>query len=308
MAIMFFKSCLILFIVICSAAYAKDVYKYQDANGKWVFSDKKPLTTKKINTLQYRTKKKKVSRPIAYIQKIQKNYAIRVKNPFYAPIEIEYKYSLSENTLKKQVIPAASTVTLVKSKNKIQNFRYHWILGKPGSEEDGYIYKTPIASKQSYKITQSFRGKFSHSKRPSIHAVDIAMRFGTEISAAREGTVIWVKDDYHLGGNKAYFRDKANFIKILHKDGTYAVYAHILQGTSTVKPGDNVKVGDKLALSGSSGYSTGPHLHFVIQKNVGMKTVSVPFKFFADNGHSFTPRKGMHVAGFLGTSDSTTMD
>ena len=308
MKIQFYKSCIILLIVICSAATAKDVYKYQDNNGKWVFSDKKPLTTQKINKLQYKTKKKKISRPIAYIQKIKKDYVIKVKNPLYAPIEIEYKSSLSENTLQKLIIPAATTVTLVKSKNNIKDFSYRWILGKPGSEEDGYVYRIPIASKQSYKITQSFRGRFSHSKRPSIHAVDIAMRFGTEISAAREGTVIWVKDDYHLGGKKAYFRDKANFIKILHKDGTYAVYAHILQGTSTVKAGEKVEVGDKLALSGSSGFSTGPHLHFVIQKNVGMKTESVPFKFFGDNGHSFTPRKGLHVAGFLGTSDSTTMD
>jgi len=128
------------------------------------------------------------------------------------------------------------------------------------------------------------------------------MRFGTEISAAREGTVIWVKDDYHLGGKKAYFMDKANFVKVLHQDGTYAVYAHILQGSSFVKPGDRVKAGDKLARSGSSGYSTGPHLHFVIQKNIGMKTVSIPFKFFGANGHSFTPQKGMNVAGFLGNS------
>lgn len=124
MIICFFNSILVLLLVICSAAYAKDVYKFQNKNGKWVFSDRKPLTTQKINKLQYRTRKKKISRPIAYVQKIQKDYAIKVKKPLYAPIEIEYKSSVSENTLKKQVMPAATTVTLVKSKKEIQDFGY----------------------------------------------------------------------------------------------------------------------------------------------------------------------------------------
>ena len=99
-----------------------------------------------------------------------------------------------------------------------------------------------------------------------------------------------------MGGRKKYFLDKANYVKILHEDGTYAVYAHILQGTAMVKPGENVQLGQRLARSGSSGYSTGPHLHFVIQKNVGLKTHSIPFVFKDAEGKTFTPKRAMVIA------------
>jgi murein DD-endopeptidase MepM/ murein hydrolase activator NlpD len=108
--------------------------------------------------------------------------------------------------------------------------------------------------------------------------------------------VIWTKDDYHMGGGGKYFLDKANYIKVLHDDGTYAVYAHILMGSAVVQPGDKVKAGDILARAGSSGYSTGPHLHFVVRKNIGLKTLSIPFKFVDQNGLPFEPRKGMMIA------------
>jgi len=75
------------------------------------------------------------------------------------------------------------------------------------------------------------------------------------------------------------------------------VYAHILIGSARVKPGDRVAVGDVLARSGSSGYSTGPHLHFVIRKNSGLQTVSIPFSFRDADGAPFTPREGMKLRG-----------
>ena len=99
-----------------------------------------------------------------------------------------------------------------------------------------------------------------------------------------------------MGGKDKYFLDKANYVKVLHEDGTYAIYAHILRATAAVKPGDSVQVGDVLARSGSSGYSTGPHLHFVIRKNVGLKTVSIPFKFISDAGTAYTPKRGMVIS------------
>ena len=127
--------------------------------------------------------------------------------------------------------------------------------------------------------------------------MDIAMDVGTYLTAVRAGTVVWVKDDYHMSGRTNYFLDKANVIKILHDDGTFSSYAHILMDTAIVKEGDNVAVGDMLARSGSSGFSTGPHLHFSVIKNSGLKNIAIPFKFVDDKGTAFTPKRAMLMVG-----------
>ncbi|MFT5421851.1 MAG: murein DD-endopeptidase MepM/ murein hydrolase activator NlpD [Candidatus Endobugula sp.] len=293
----FFKFGILLLILLYPSAYAGELYKYKDDNGKWVFTDKKPMTTQKVDKIQYDGSKKGPLKPKVYVENTKGGYALVFYNPYYAPIEVEVYSSFFQGGSYRETVAEFTTKTLYESTDKISRFRYKWQIGDPEASEDTYLYKFPASSKQAHTITQSFNGSFSHSKRPSIHAVDIAMSVGTYISAAREGTVIWVKDDYHMGGSNKYFLDKANYVKVLHSDGTYAVYAHILLGSLLVEPGDKVMAGDRLARAGSSGYSTGPHLHFVIWKNVGLKTVSVPFKFINNTGQSFSPRRGMKVDG-----------
>jgi murein DD-endopeptidase MepM/ murein hydrolase activator NlpD len=123
------------------------------------------------------------------------------------------------------------------------------------------------------------------------------MDVGTYLTAVRTGTVILVKDDYHMSGTTRYFLDKANVIQVLHYDGTFASYAHILMDTAMVKEGDKVARGERLARSGSSGFSTGPHLHFSIVKNVGIKNISIPFQFVDNKGKVFTPKRAMIMVG-----------
>ena len=289
------KIIFILLTVVYSSFCASGIYKYKDASGKWVFTDKKPVSSIKAETIEYSATKRANKKVRVYIKKRNKRNLLVVKNSFHAPIELEVKSALYKKSVYKQVVPAASTITLYEGELEIPRYRYRWILGDPDSSEASYLYRFPVSSQRPYKITQSFRGRFSHSKQPSLYAVDIAMEIGTYITAARSGTVIWVKDDYHMGGKKKYFLDKANYVKVLHEDGTYAVYAHILQGTALVKAGDAVQTGDRLARSGSSGYSTGPHLHFVIRRNEGFKTRSIPFRFAGDDGIAFTPQRGMQV-------------
>ena len=291
------KLTLITLILCCTSAVAEDLYKYKDEKGKWVFSDKKPEGRGDVAKLQYKAGKPPAPKPRVYVNNREGRHSLVVHNPYYASVELAVKSSIFKDSLLKTVIPAASTQILFSSDSKIPRYRYKWQLGKPKPKVEQHVYKFPVSSKMSHRISQSFKGRFSHSKRPSIYAVDIATPVGTYISAARDGTVIWVKDDYHMGGRDKYFLDKANYVKVLHQDGTYAVYAHILLGSALVGPGDKVMAGDRLARAGSSGYSTGPHLHFVLRKNAGFRAVSIPFKFASNLGRPFTPQTGMKVDG-----------
>ncbi|MBQ8935766.1 MAG: peptidoglycan DD-metalloendopeptidase family protein [Oscillospiraceae bacterium] len=83
--------------------------------------------------------------------------------------------------------------------------------------------------------------------------VDIACPKGSEIVAARAGTVIW------SGWNGGY----GYLIKIEHEDGNVTYYGH--NSELIAQEGDWVEQGDLIALSGSTGQSTGPHCHFEIR-------------------------------------------
>lgn len=83
--------------------------------------------------------------------------------------------------------------------------------------------------------------------------IDIAGSVGTPILAAADGVVI--ASEWHRGGY-------GNFIKIEHPDGSITLYAH--NSENRVQVGQVVKQGELIAFMGSTGYSTGPHLHFEI--------------------------------------------
>ena len=71
------------------------------------------------------------------------------------------------------------------------------------------------------------------------------------------------------------------------------LYAHLDANGVFVRPGQRVRRGQRLGLSGNTGFSTGPHLHFVIQANRGMRLESLPFRMFGPGGvlrfHDPTP-------------------
>lgn len=147
------------------------------------------------------------------------------------------------------------------------------------------------------RIDQAFGGKYSHSEEHSFHAVDLSMDLGTPVLAARAGVVMSVESDFHGAGTDiSKYGDRANHIRVLHPDGTMAVYAHLELESVTVSVGDRVQAGELMARSGNTGFSTGPHLHFVIQRNRGGRLVSIPFQF-SIRGERVTPTAGMVVGG-----------
>lgn len=293
----------IMFFITVSLDTISQVYKYKDANGNWVYSDKQPISDLSYEKTQYKTIDNKTienkkNHPIIYRtvgnDDDTKMYLIMGKNPLFCPVEVSFTSPIDNQEIHK-VIPARATKVLLESQINMTKVTYNWLFGDPKIKINNKAYQTPFLTKAGHEITQAFNGRFSHQGEYSRYAVDIAMPVGTNIHAVREGTVVWVKDNFHMSGRTQYFLDKANVIKVLHSDGTFALYAHILMDTASVKVGDNVIEGQLLARSGSSGFSTGPHLHFMIFRNVGFKVKSIPFKFTDQQGHAITPRAGMNL-------------
>ncbi|KGJ91871.1 peptidoglycan DD-metalloendopeptidase family protein [Colwellia psychrerythraea] len=290
------KGLLLILLIGITYSHAGQMYKYKDVNGNWVFSDKPPEKKQSFETLEYKQDKKPTTRVKLYYVKNTEGFTLHAENTFFMPIEIGFISPITQKSIRK-VIPARDSLALFHSNKKTAKVSYRWVLGDPASIAENYQYHAPFSSPKGHRITQAFNGKFSHTNEYNKYAVDIAMNVGTYLTAVRAGTVVWVKDDYHMSGTTRYFLDKANVIKVLHDDGTFSSYAHILMDTALVKEGDKVALGDKLARSGSSGFSTGPHLHFSIIKNSGLKNIAIPFKFLDNKGVAFTPKRAMIMVG-----------
>ncbi|MGY2373646.1 M23 family metallopeptidase [Pseudomonas sp. SDO524_S393] len=140
--------------------------------------------------------------------------------------------------------------------------------------QQAYRYPLPWRG-GPFRLTQGPNGSFSHTDAKSRYAMDIAMPEGTPIIAARAGVVVNIENAQVGRGNDA----SGNFVRVRHDDGTEGVYLHLKQGSVSVRAGQRVAVGSPLALSGNTGNSSGPHLHFVVQRATEAGLVSIPYEF-----------------------------
>jgi murein DD-endopeptidase MepM/ murein hydrolase activator NlpD len=90
------------------------------------------------------------------------------------------------------------------------------------------------------------------------------MKRGTKICAVREGIVVRIKEDGDRGGLKRRYRPYGNYVIIQHADSSRAGYWHIQKDGVVVNLGDTVQKGQVIALSGKTGYTAFPHLHFIV--------------------------------------------
>jgi hypothetical protein len=126
----------------------------------------------------------------------------------------------------------------------------------------------PFAAGTSVDISQGHHGYFSHSD-DSVHAVDFPCAEGTTIVAARRGIVQAADDSSDTGCPDPECADQGNYVIVDHGDGTFAKYWHLQFDGALVAPGDQVQRGEPLGLSGNTGWSSGPHLHFAVEDVFG---------------------------------------
>lgn len=156
--------------------------------------------------------------------------------------------------------------------------------GDPTAEPRDVEYLYPL-DMAGLRVEQGFGGAFSHRDAENRYAVDFAAPIGTRVLAARAGTVIQVESDFSRAGlNAEKYAGRANYVRILHDDGTMALYAHLTLDGVLVRVGQRVRKGQIIGLSGNTGFTSGPHLHFVVQVNRGLRLESVPFRMFGPQG------------------------
>lgn len=169
---------------------------------------------------------------------------------------------------------------------------YYKLGSSCAQHDDSVLYRLPYAPGSRFKVTQGYNGSFSH-KGSNLYAIDWQMPEGTPVFAAREGLVVKIKDDSNIGGSSMKFDPYNNYVLIRHPDGTLGHYCHLKKGGVTVKPGQYVKAGDLIAHSGTTGFSSGPHLHFsVFKTRDGKERISLPVKFEIADGKAATLVEG----------------
>jgi murein DD-endopeptidase MepM/ murein hydrolase activator NlpD len=121
-------------------------------------------------------------------------------------------------------------------------------------------YILPWTVGETYTVGQGNCTGFSHGiGNNQQFAYDFYMPIGTEIRAARSGKVAAIRENFKDGTE---ILGQENYIFVEHEDGSIGRYAHITILGALFDEGDIVEQGDVIALSGNTGASTAPHLHF----------------------------------------------
>ena len=168
-----------------------------------------------------------------------------------------------------------------------------WTIGdKDAAHDDELLYLLPYASGKSYRVLQGYGSRFSHRGLEQF-AVDFNMAVGTPVHAARAGVVAKVVESNDKGcwdnGCGAF----ANYVVVLHSDGTTGEYYHLAQNGALVDVGEKIAAGQHIALSGNTGHTTMPHLHFAVYRAAEWgNTQSIPVRFLSSSGVVETPRRG----------------
>lgn len=237
-----------------------------------------------------------------YNTKIDSGYIVYADNKEPFPVSVKLNFSTVNLVASEDsfvfLIPAKSNRVLTKflisdfSKSYSFTFSYKTFLGNIALQQydTNYVYHLPFSKNISYKLHQGYNGSFSHQNE---NALDFTMPVGSLVTAARAGVVIQVIDNNNENCLSKSCMDFNNYITILHSDGSYAKYVHLDHNGAKVKVGDIVEQDDIIALSGNTGFSSGPHLHFEVNLPSDKKNTVVTLFKLDDTNKGYYLQEGI---------------
>lgn len=298
--------------VVSGLAGAQTLYKYRGENGEWIYTDRAPGDEIESETRSLRGRVATGEFLVSH-ELTGNGLTFTAVNSYHAPMQVAIDFDSiagveypDPDLQLSWVIPARSEQVVLELPvlggvaAPSARYRFVYLPGDPARQPDpDYAYRAPFAAGNSFEITQTYPDSITHLTRDSMYAVDIAMPVGTDIVAARDGIVFDVASTNFKGGmDRSEYAELANFVRILHDDGSYALYAHLNWNTIRVSPGDRVRTGQYIADSGNTGFTSGPHLHFAVQRNVGMRVDSMPVNFRGPDDARIAPASGNTLTAY----------
>ena len=281
------------------SAAALKVYRWSDNSGIVHYGDRAPTVdqhhhARNLRTIPVRAEPGAVAR--LRLENQDGHTLAWADNLLAGPIEVMLQLGSGDTMVGAPPLPARATVqgnasALVSvlavsdsSHGGRSELRLVTVPGDPNAKSRDVDYELPLRQR-TQRVDQGYGGTFSHTDAQNLYAVDFAADIGTPVLAAREGVVMQVESDFDRAGlSLEKYGGRANFVRIIHDDGTMALYAHLQEDGALVRPGQHVQAGQQIGLSGNTGFTTGPHLHFAVQVNRGMRLESIPFRMHGPGG------------------------
>lgn len=289
-----------------AAVEAQSLYKYRGADGHWVYSDRRPDSPDRLERLTDSQPAEPAGISLRETTDDTGEPVLVAVNDLATWVQIAYRVESSSNldlsapsSGNSLIAPNDQTLLLaltpIDAASPVEvSFSYQYLYGHPGTlHRPEAPYRLPYALDEAHPVSQAYPEVMTHASEANRHAVDFEMPIGTQVFAAREGVVIETADAFFGAGlDLAVDAVRANFVRILHDDGTLALYGHLNGHSIRVLPGERVSRGQYIADSGNSGFSSGPHLHFVVQRNRAGAMESVPVRFVGAAGSAVSLKTG----------------
>ena len=281
---------MVVALALAGATHAADVYRWTDSQGRTHYADRVDPGVAGAERIAAPVEAAAVAR--LRVEPDDDATLAWVDNLLAGPIEVMLVAEGRGAVASEPALPARASVQphsgALLARIHAGNPRLSVVAvpGSPNARPRDVEYAWPLPA-APLRVQQAWGGAYSHRDAENRHAVDFAAPVGSPVVAARDGVVMQAEAGFGEAAadeDEAALLARANFIRVLHDDGTMALYAHLQTGGVLVRVGQRVRRGQAIGRSGNTGLSTAPHLHFVVHANRGMRLESVPFRMFGPQG------------------------